>query len=470
MSLQENAQTDGDSSVLAGLSPELDLYSLFSSTSYASDELLLQPPTPSSAERFLLPYTEFAKVHVNGPGSDLQMARDSPFSPRQAATRATKTQHNDTPNIKARRKRRGRPRKEGGDPTEPPEEVCITSCSPSLTFLGSPNSSVKRRRKQIRLAQRAYRQREKTVLSKYESRIAELEMSICTIDKRICSLGKALTKSGVLAPYTDLQAQVLETLAACKALAEETGASSEGEHPTPATQNEVSPIFLGGDHGTQAPSSVLQLQESLHPRQSLSPRATISLLGTPEPLGAGSPLLFESPVNASAVSTVDLPFFIRQVRLACAYHAFISLRNSSVGLEDLRRKFRFLLSMMSRENLTSYFEACVLSKLHPERMLEFEELPFFRVGGAGCHFINSSQGPYETHFPIREDPLRDFSSSVQREMDGKWYDIRDLEGFIREKKVYLLTSPPLEMAHDSTNLTVVNASTFIRSKILSYTI
>lgn len=328
---------------------------------------------------------------------------------------------------------------------------------------------MKRRRKQIRLAQRAYRQREKTVLSEHESRIAGLETSIKTMDIRIHSLGKVLAKSGVLAPHADLQAQVRDTLAVCKSLAEATGASSNGESLIPATQNEDLPLSLEREHGSRPPASgpLFELQEPLHAWLALSPRATISLQGTPEPQGSGSPLLFEAPATAATTSTVDLPFFIRQVRLACAYHAFISLRNSSVGLKDLRRKFRFLLSMMSRENLTSYFEACVVSKLHPERMLEFEELPFFRVGGAGCHFLKSPQAAYENHFPIRENPLCDFSSAVQREMDGKWYDLRDLEGFLQERKVYLFESPPLETAYDSTNLTAVNASTFIKSKTLS---
>lgn len=87
------------------------------------------------------------------------------------------------------------------------------------------------------------------------------------------------------------------------------------------------------------------------------------------------------------------------------------------------------------------------------------------LGDAGTHFVHSPPLRYENHHPVREDPLSNFPPEVQGEMDGRWYDIRDLEGFLQEQGVHLFTSPPTESGRVSSNVAAVNVSALIKGKI-----
>ena len=280
------------------------------------------------------------------------------------------------------------------------------------------------------------------------------------MDATVTSFGDRLTRSGVLEPHTDLQVQLRDVQTTSRALVEEVGISTNGEQLTPSTPSEESQLSLQAQRKTPDPNLLSRFYEHLEQPFIPSPRTTISLQDSPPPLGYSSPLLFDSPTTTT--TTVDLSQFIHQVRMACAYHAYSSLRNSSVKLDGLQRKFRFLLSILSREDLTSYFEANLMAKVHPERMQQFEELPFFRVGGAGTHFLQSAPERYENHYPIREDPASDFSPDIQGELYGSWYDIRDLEGFLRDRDARLLTGPPTDL---SSHPAAVNASNFIKSTV-----
>lgn len=107
--------------------------------------------------------------------------------------------------------------------------------------------------------------------------------------------------------------------------------------------------------------------------------------------------------------------------------------------------FRFLLSGLSREDPTSYFKTAVQARIHPERMVGWQEIPFFGVGGAGTHYPRGSSSiPIQNQVPVQEDPLSLLSSEAQLGMDGSWFDIRDLEGFLQESRfgrhVYLSRS------------------------------
>ncbi|KAJ5385525.1 hypothetical protein N7517_003436 [Penicillium concentricum] len=329
------------------------------------------------------------------------------------------------------RKKRGRPRKDDNDQTE--------------------ELPADRRRAQIRLAQRAYRTRQEGALLKYEARITQLETGMKKMNAAISSFGQNLGETGILATHPDLHAHIRNILETCNNVSEEAGLTTAQDQVPYSTAE-------GGSTSSCVPQKQGQehLSSSLAPLYSPHRSPVITLLNPspwstigdpPMPLGPASPLLFDIPTT----SVVELSQFIRQLRLACAYHAYISLRNSSVRLEDLRRKFRFLLSILTREELTSYFEASVQARIYPERMTKWQALPFFAVGGAGTHYIssspsvsnshNASQGDYNQP-SIRENPLTEFSPEVQEQMDGKWFDIRDLEGFLQERGVHFIGRAP----------------------------
>lgn len=326
---------------------------------------------------------------------------------------------------------------------------------------------MQRRRKQIRVAQRAYREREKAAFSQNQARVAQLETSVKKMSTLISSFGEHLIQSGVLLSHTDIQDRLFNTILMCKSLAGEAGLTTQDESYSPLTDNEES--YSMSIQPTRRESErrlISQLQrESAHPSLIPSPVTISSLYTSPEPLGHKSPLLFDTA--ASTVSLVDLPTFIRQLRVACAYHALFSLRNSSVELNELRKKFRFLLSILPRENLISYFEAGLIARIHPERMLQWEELPFFQVGGAGTHFPRFSYSQHKHPYPIQNDPLTAFSPEVQDELDGRWYDASDLEGLLEQRGVRFLTKPPTEAQRNETGWITADPSKMIKGKFFS---
>lgn len=325
---------------------------------------------------------------------------------------------------------------------------------------------MQRRRKQIRVAQRAYREREKKALSQNQTRIAQLEISVRKMNKCISSFGEHLTKSGVLMPHADLQDRLFNTISMCKSLVREASLTTQEESSVSPTQNDEShDLSIQPRRRDSDKNSIFQLGGELGDAFFIPSLVTTSFLHkSPEPLGHGSPLLFGT-AGASAVSVVDVPTFISQLRLACAYNAIFLLRNSSVKLDELRKKFRFLMSILTRENLISYFEARLIAKIHPESMLEWEELPFFQVGGAGTHFLQPSYIRYNDRYPIQNDPLAAFSPVVQDEMDGKWYDASDLEGLLQERGVRFLTTPPKESQRNESDWITVDPSKMIKGKL-----
>ncbi|XHG07945.1 hypothetical protein AWENTII_011074 [Aspergillus wentii] len=251
----------------------------------------------------------------------------------------------------------------------------------------------------------------------------------------------------------------------CESLVQEAGPSIENESTIGGISLPTTEPLLSLSIETEQENAAPLIRQGQPASPLDNATNTISnLRGFPMPLSPGSPLLFDT----AASTIVKLSQFVSQLRLACVYHAYFSLRNPSFKLDNLRRKFRFLLSMLSRERLTCYFEATLHARIQPERMTEWEDIPFFSVGGAGTHYLRPSSSNISplprrdgVRGSVREDPLSGFPVGVQGEMSGEWFDIRDLEGFLQEKDFALLTHPPTEK-QGSLRQAVISASSLIK--------
>lgn len=69
-----------------------------------------------------------------------------------------------------------------------------------------------------------------------------------------------------------------------------------------------------------------------------------------------------------------------------------------------------------------------------------------------------------------EDPLAQFSVETRREMDGEWFDIQDLEGFLREQEVWIIAGDgidsSLKLKAASSAQVVVDAAGLIPGKLV----
>ncbi|OGM51148.1 AT DNA binding protein [Aspergillus bombycis] len=356
----------------------------------------------------------------------------------QNAQKTTKRQLNESSDAPTAKKR-GRPRKTmdirmGEDPEE-------------------------RRRMQIRLAQRAYRSRKEANITSLKGRISQLEATLEKMSSAVVSFSDNLVQSGALSSHPDIASHLRDTVQTCLALAKE--ASKDGEPESPDTSS----------HGEDSTSSASAGPDGTSTDHNTSPRSHAEQTTPPEsgPSKPISPSLSE-PLEPSAM---DIPLFIEQLHLACVYQGYLVLSNPSVPMSRIERPFRFLFTLMDRPHLTAAFEALLHAKLSQKRLEEcYAGVPFFKLGGAGTHYERSTGKAQEGEKPLCRyqqwatihDPLARFSPEIRQEMEGDWFDMQDLAGYLREKGVRLFSSAPSETDRKSAR-TSINVTRFTQTLI-----
>ncbi|OKO89963.1 hypothetical protein PENSUB_13545, partial [Penicillium subrubescens] len=99
--------------------------------------------------------------------------------------------------------------------------------------------------------------------------------------------------------------------------------------------------------------------------------------------------------------------------------------------------------MMNRDRLTSYFKAELYAQVNRKPLDGWEEVPFFRLGRAGTHYPDGSAGVFVPRFQrwgTVEDPLSLVTADLRKQLEGDWFDLQDLEGYLRDKNVLLVLS------------------------------
>lgn len=307
---------------------------------------------------------------------------------------------------------------------------------------------------QILKAQRAYQSRKEGTISDQKDRISKLEATVLRMNSLVGLLGDQLADALALQPH--LASILRNTLAACTSLAEEVDqAKADGGSSSRQTreqhENLASPqpdrgIMLYPTSPIQGiPSAV----RSSNPSRYL--RSLMPMISPPSSDTASRP-------PWTATSPVELSTFISQLRLACAHNAFETLSDPTVTMDSMRNKFRFLLSLMSREHLTSYYKASLQARTDRSALNPWEAVPFFGLGGAGSHYARpSTEPPYgssgtpnsaQHEWPLVSDPLFAFSAQIRESLDDTWFDARDLEGYLKEKEVCLVVHPPSTLQHE----------------------
>lgn len=151
-----------------------------------------------------------------------------------------------------------------------------------------------------------------------------------------------------------------------------------------------------------------------------------------------------------AASVVEALAFVDHLRITCLYQGFLILSNPSIPLDALRRPFRLFLSLVKRETIASFFYTCLHARLNNKQPERFSEIPFFKLGGTGTHYrgaLVSNQnksGLEEQHFPVVHSALSAFPPEAQEELDGEWFDLWDLVGYLRAETITLSLEPPNE--------------------------
>ncbi|TWU71225.1 hypothetical protein ED733_001074 [Metarhizium rileyi] len=292
--------------------------------------------------------------------------------------------------------------------------------APSKKRAGGDDGGVskEKRKKQIRDAQRTYRMRKESRLSSLTHRIFELEQVIDDMSTTIATFSDCLLQSGVLAPHVNLTQRTRETLEECLRLARTTSLD-EGQGDPSANQVEKPP-----PEKKEPSSTIVNMRRP--PRPGESPM---------RPLFAHSQMVL--PLQYSA--------FMDQLHMTILYRGYLLLTDPSASVEVVRQRFRLLFPILGRGNLTAYFAAALHAKISKADVAnQWQSIPFFQLGGAGTHYAWPPElGPYtrrSRHWHAVSVPLSHFSSDIQSDLRGDWFDMQDLECFLMEKNIQFTTS------------------------------
>lgn len=275
-------------------------------------------------------------------------------------------------------------------------------------------------------------------------------------------LSQRLVQSGALESNPELATHLHGTVLTCLRSVKEAGCERETPDASPAS--EESPF---------TPSK----EEEENPVQSwMIELIARSQLNAFQPSGANNARLPDASIGNSPyisrsteVTDIELPAFMERLHIACISQGYMALRDRSITIDRLRRPFCFLLTFMSRERLTSYFETALQCRLSQRPLDEWKDVPFFSLGGAGMHALpESSSGrlSLSQHWVTVQDPLAQFPPEVQEDLDGEWFTIRDLEMFLHQKGINKFACDPAEFRPSSPTRAVVSVACLIHGKRL----
>ncbi|KAJ5462271.1 hypothetical protein N7530_010476 [Penicillium desertorum] len=373
------------------------------------------------------------------------------------------------------------------------------------------------RRRQLRLAQQAYRYRKETITLSLQHRLEYLQTQIQNLHRTFQAYNHQIERSGVLSfePALEAKLQQLRT----QILEISTAANSSNENSSAIQINEIVPTM------TQARQQGKDLQESeydfesttsrpvnggLHLASPISsfnsadpqennPRGKTSAqsypsLPTPTPhyVNRSEPvpcavdnstfldILRRSHVLSSSPGHFRETSFERRLHRACLKNAYNLLADPTSDPDNVIRVFRLPLTLSTRDSMVQQIKGLLEGGL--DEAPELWDVPFFLLGGAGTHYprrdrtgkpilppntlpmselisalVHQRTGPQS--FQSGHDVLADLG------LNGEWLDSHDVEGYLKEKGISLsadiafcsVSARAFSMEFQHSNVTGANA-------------
>jgi len=281
------------------------------------------------------------------------------------------------------------------------------------------------------------------------NKISFLETSIEKMSSVMLSFSDQLVQSDVLRSHSALTANLRDTMKTFLDLA--SGANIDEETRTTLDLN-------------RATDSPLSPPQPTTKRLSLDGSLQLPLVDS----GVYHPKKTDLSVTATSPGTsiIDVTVFIERLLLTALYQGHLALSNPVFEMDQLQKPFGLIFTMMNRDRLKSYFKAELYAQINRKPLDGWEEVPFFKLGRAGTHYPDGNTGasvPRFQRWGTVEDPLSLVTADLRKQLEGDWFDLQDLEGYLRAKNVLLIvsTGEPTRCSEKQTN---INASRFISGK------
>lgn len=216
-----------------------------------------------------------------------------------------------------------------------------------------------------------------------KQRIARLEFALERQSKAVILLNDFLAEDSDIISRPHVADRLRETVKICL-----DSAMYGGESDAEVGQLQLKNSSLGVQTPTKQPLCPEDYSKYSHPHIDLT-------------LPNARPRIQPLPLELDG-AIVEARVFVQYLRISCLYQGFLMLKNPSVPLNALRRPFRLLLSLVQRETITSFFHNCLYARLNNNQPDKWDEIPFFRLGGAGTHYrevLSSSEINTEAREP-----------------------------------------------------------------------
>lgn len=145
---------------------------------------------------------------------------------------------------------------------------------------------------------------------------------------------------------------------------------------------------------------------------------------------------------ANSEPNINYCDFMDMLGMSTIYYGYMALANPSVPNSEITRYFWPALSVMNREHMMLYFAAIFHAKVSQQSLNHpWTEIPFFQLGGNGTHcFKQRSPGSIESENRSRKYPrvilsTADIPEGVDANVHDDWFEMRELEIYLREKNV-----------------------------------
>ncbi|OAA63209.1 vesicular-fusion protein SEC18 [Cordyceps fumosorosea ARSEF 2679] len=334
-----------------------------------------------------------------------------------------------------------------------------------------------RRRKQIREAQRAYRQRKISQTAYLEERVKQLESAIENMSTVVLSFSEELIGSNILSCQSELTSRLRDALSTCLTLVRETGGNAE-------------PESAGASSMALVPTAPPSIPHSVPNK----------------PTGIKN--IFGNKPYPDMNTSMTVAAFMDMLATSAVYYGYLALADPTLSTTRLHRHFGLPLQLMSRDKLLSFFSALFQSRLcrsnESNAIQSKPGMPFFSIGGAGTHYspalLTSAAGvgvsggsgvdgggggssgasvplslPWantanqcstwtvrNNAWTVPMDPSN-VPANLQERFEGDWFDMQDLELYLLERGVSLRMKPNKESHGD------VNVPLFLRGLMLNST-
>ncbi|KAL4892944.1 hypothetical protein BDV59DRAFT_202303 [Aspergillus ambiguus] len=330
--------------------------------------------------------------------------------------------------------------------------------SPNVRFsqvskYSNADQEAKRRRTQVRLAQRAYRSRKETELQALKTHVNELEMLIERMNETFVSFTDDLMKSEVLLRYPDVARRLHQTIAQSLSLTNRAVSLAGNDADPPNTESNVPETKANAsvvdateqdvadinDTYDIANVSLPDIQEFAVPAQREDsgqyPAQVAQQSNFTEPgISTQAIPLYSTPLLLpSSTYSLEGANFAHRLYRACIEQGHRCLTNPSNRLEELMYKFRLPLKVFTLHDIREHFEG-FLSGGHHGALMELN-IPFMSIGGAGTHFKHNQRSYVAETVSLQPSIIQVATERVEPDMRGDWFDCYDVEGYLEKSRI-----------------------------------